>query len=108
MSNIEGKEILLKMLEAKSGHKQHVFKTTKEWFAVFKKELSECVSVLKKGIKNETIRLKFIDRGEGEAQLFIGSDVLVFHMHSNVFKLPSTDFATQTSYVINEPGLLAG
>ncbi|MEO9531336.1 MAG: hypothetical protein ABJG68_11560 [Crocinitomicaceae bacterium] len=103
MSNIEGKEILLNMLKAKSGHKQLVFKNTKEWFGIFKKEISDCVDVLKKGINNDKIRLKFIDRGEGEAQLFIGSDVLVFHMHSNVFKLPSTDFATQTSYVMNNP-----
>ena len=103
MSNLEGKEILLNMLKSKSGHKQHVFKNTKEWFSRFKKELNDCVTILKKELKDDKIRLKYVDRGEGEAHLFIGSDVLVFHMHSNVFKLPSTDFATQTSYVINEP-----
>jgi hypothetical protein len=103
MNNEEGKEILLSMLKAKSGHKQLVFKNTKEWFAVFKKQLAECIGDFKKSLDDDRIRLKFIDRGEGEAQLFIGSDVLVFHMHSNVFKLPASDFATQTSYVINEP-----
>ena len=103
MSNKEGKKVLLALLKSKSVHKQDVFKNTKEQFAIFKKELEKCIVILKKELKDDRVRLKFTDKGESEAHLAIGSDVLVFHMHSNVFKLPPNDFATQTSYVMNNP-----
>jgi hypothetical protein len=103
MSKEEGKKALIELLKSKSGHKQEVFKNVKEQFGIFKKELAACVDVLKKELKNDKIRLKYTDKGDSEAHLAIGSDILVFHMHSNVFKLPPTDFATQTSYVMNNP-----
>lgn len=103
MSTQEGKKILLELLKAKSGHKQDVFKNTREWFEVFKKELTECITILKEELNDPRIRFRVEDKGDSEARLYIGSDVLVFHMHSNVFKLPPHDYATQTSYVQNDP-----
>jgi hypothetical protein len=103
MSTQEGKKILLELLKAKSGHKQDVFKNTREWFDVFKRELTECISILKDELNDPRIRFRVEDKGDSEARLYIGSDVLVFHMHSNVFKLPPHDYATQTSYVLNDP-----
>lgn len=95
----EQKEHLLNLLRTKSLLKQHVYKNTTKWFKVFKEELASTVSELKKEIKSDTIRLKFEDKGASEAHLFIGSDVLIFHQHTNVFKFSSSDFPTKTSYV---------
>jgi len=103
MSTQEGKKILLELLKAKSGHKQDVFKNTREWFDVFKRELTECIAILKDELNDPRIRFRVEDKGDSEARLYIGSDVLVFHMHSNVFKLSPHDYATQTSYVLNDP-----
>lgn len=103
MSQEEGKKILINLLKVKSGHKQKVFKNTKTQFGLFKKVLAEVVDSLDKELDASKIRLRLEDKGDSEAHLYIGSDVLVFHMHSNVFRLPNTDFATQTSYVMNNP-----
>lgn len=103
MSNEIGKAVLLELLKTKSGHKQDVFVNIQEAFKLFKKELSECVNELRSQLDDPRIRVKFVDMGDSEAQLFIGSDVLVFLMHSNVFKLPDTDYSTQTSYVAKKP-----
>ncbi len=103
MSKEEGKKVLVELLKSKSGHKQDVFRNIKEQFAIFKEELQDCVSKLRASLDDDRIRLKYTDKGDSEAHLAIGSDVLVFHMHSNVFKLAPNDFATQTSYVMNNP-----
>lgn len=103
MGTQEGKKILLDLLKAKSGHKQDVFKNTRKWFDVFKQELTECVSILKEELDDPRIRFRVEDKGDSEARLYIGSDVLVFHMHSNVFKIPPHDYSAQTSYVLNDP-----
>lgn len=103
MSNEIGKSVLLELLKTKSGHKQDVFVNIQAAFKMFKTELSECVNELRAQLDDPRIRVKFVDMGDSEAQLFIGSDVLVFLMHSNVFKLPDTDYASQTSYVSKKP-----
>ncbi|MBD3635790.1 MAG: hypothetical protein HUJ25_00495 [Crocinitomicaceae bacterium] len=103
MSTKEERDILLGLLKNKSGHKQDVFENTKDWFDVLKKEMEGCIGSLRTKLKDERIRFRFEDKGRGEARLYIGSDVLVFHMHSNVFKLPSHDYSHQTSYVQKNP-----
>lgn len=103
MSQEEGKKILLNLLKVRSGHKQDVFKNTKTQFGIFKKVLAEFVASLDKELDASKIRLRLEDKGDSEAHLYIGSDVLVFHMHSNVFKLPNNDYASQTSYIQNNP-----
>ena len=103
MSSADERKMLLDLLTNKSGHKQDVFDNTKEWFYILKKELEECIDEIKGELKDDRIRLRFEDKGAGEARLYIGSDVLVFHMHSNVFKLPNQDYSSQTSYVKENP-----
>ncbi|MCB9223436.1 MAG: hypothetical protein R2780_15020 [Crocinitomicaceae bacterium] len=103
MSTADGRKVLLETLKRKSGHKQDVFQNTKEWFYILKKVLQECIDELSGQLGDDRIRFRVEDQGLGEARLYLGSDVLVFHMHSNVFKLPPTDYATQTSYVKNKP-----
>ncbi len=99
----QGRSYLVNTLENKTGTKLDVYKTTIEWFKVFKEELSACIELIKNEIKDDRIRLRYVEKGDAEAQLFIGSDVIVFNMHTNVFQLSPKDYASQTSYVRQNP-----
>lgn len=99
MGKGESQKNLINLLQSKSVLKQNIYKNTIEWFKVFKEEIKASVEEMRKEITDERVRLRFVDRGDAEAQLFIGSDVLVFNMHTNVFKFSDKDFPTKTSYV---------
>src|SRR5436190_85503 len=99
----QDKDHLISVLKSKSVLKQDIYKNTIHWFNVFKLELKQCLAVLSKEINDPRVRLRFIDRGDAEAHLYIGSDVLIFSMHTNVFKFSDQDFATKTSYVKENP-----
>lgn len=97
------KKDLIDLLKKKSKLKQDIYKNTTEWFRIFKEELKDSIDMIRKEVDDERIRLRYVDRGTGEAQLFIGSDVLIYNMHTNIFKFSSRDFASKTSYVQNTP-----
>ena len=99
MADHSEKKILVDLLKNKSVLKQDIYTNTIHWFNVFKDELKNCLTVLAKEINDPRVRLRFVDRGDAEAHLYIGSDVLIFSMHTNVFKFSENDFATKTSYV---------
>ncbi len=81
---------ILNLLLTKSALKQDIFQDTQKVFLDLKKVLNEEVSGLKSNIHDERIRMQYIDKGEFEAQVFVGSDVLLFHRHTNVFLLPES------------------
>jgi hypothetical protein len=81
---------ILNLLLTKSALKQDIFQDTQKVFVDLKKVLSTEVEALKSQIKDERIRMQYIDKGEYEAQVFVGSDVLLFHRHTNVFLLPES------------------
>ena len=99
----KGREYLVNLLNNKSALKLDIYKNTINWFQVFKQELANCVETIKKDVTDPRIRLHIIEKGDTEAQLFIGSDVLVFTMHTNIFQLNSENYASQTSYVQKNP-----
>ena len=99
----QDKKQLVDLLKSKSVLKQDIYKNTIHWFNVFKQELKQCLALLAQDIDDPRVRLRFVDRGDAEAHLYIGSDVLIFSMHTNVFKFSDNDFATKTSYVKENP-----
>ena len=95
---------IVELLKSKSLMKQEVFSNTKTWFSVLKEELAECISIIKEQLgENPKIRLKYVDAGPYEAQLYIGSDVLIFYMHTNVFRFSKTNYVHQSSYIKQDP-----
>jgi len=95
---------IVELLKSKSTMKQVVFANTKEWFSILKKELEECIGIIKEQLEDSPkVRLKYVDAGPNEAQLFIGSDVLIFYMHSNVFRFAKNNFVHQSSYIKSDP-----
>jgi hypothetical protein len=93
------KDIIVELLKNKSTLKQDVFANTKHWFRVFKEELNDCIDIIKKDIDDPRIRLKVVETGGAELRLFIGSDVLIFHMHTNVFRFNNNSYVHKSSYI---------
>jgi len=93
------REIILNLLLTKSALKQDIYEDTKAVFSNLKKVIHEEVSALKPNIHDDRVRMQYIDKGEYEAQVFIGSDVLLFHMHTNIFLLPDAHPFWQQDYL---------
>ena len=101
----EAEQELVNLLKSKSILKQNVYHNNVKWFKVFKEELNACVEILSKDLNNnaDKIRLKTVERSDTEVQLYIGSDVLIFQMHTNVFKIADDNYVHQSSYLKQNP-----
>jgi hypothetical protein len=95
----EPRQLIQELLEKKAALKQDIFQDTKRLFDRLKKHIHEEVASLRKSIPDERVRLNVVDKGEFEIQVFIGSDVLVYHMHTNIFRLPDEHPLWKTDYM---------
>jgi len=102
MEAIDRKSIV-DLLLTKSALKQDIYQDTQKVFLDLKKVLNEEVSSLKADITDDRIRMQYIDKGEFEAQVFVGSDVLLFHRHTNVFLLPDSHPFWKLDYLKKNP-----
>ncbi len=93
------RQIIQTLLEQKSCLKQDIFQDTKTHFERFKTAILEEISALRLSIKDSRIRLHVEHKGEFQIQVYIGSDVLIFQMHTNVFRLPDEHPLWQTPYL---------
>lgn len=93
--------LIVDTLIEKSGMKQKVYENTLETFNIIKSVLHELAIELNAGIKssNKKLRLEYRDRGKFEAELRIAGDILVFSMHTNVFKFDRDHNAWKLPYV---------
>jgi hypothetical protein len=93
------KELIKELLEKKAALKQDIFQDTKRLFDRMKQHIHNEIDSLRASIPDERIRLNVVDKGEFEIQVFIGSDVLVYHMHTNIFRLPDEHPLWKTDYM---------
>jgi len=101
----ESKKQVVELLKSKALLKQDVYQNTIKWFDIFKTEIENCVNDISKklGDNANKIRLKLKETSPNEVQLFIGSDVIIFQMHTNVFKIASDNYVHQSSYIRSNP-----
>ena len=90
---------ILDLLLNKSALKQDVSEDTQAVFRMFKEEVRKELKELKKNVEDERIRLNMVERSDYEFHVYVGSDVLVFQMHTNVFKLPDENPMWKTNYL---------
>lgn len=95
-NNIEKTAALLK---ERSLLKQEVFKVAKSTFGLFKETFSKVNQDLEPLVNNDEVRLKFEEKGDFEFHSYVGSDVLLVQMHTNVFCFPNSFPILKTSYV---------
>jgi hypothetical protein len=89
---------LLKLLLDKSALKQDIADDCEKVFESFKEKIKVELETLQKSITDPRIRLSFVDKGKFEIHVYIGSDVLVFNLHQNVFRLPDNNPLWGTNY----------
>lgn len=97
---------ILERLATKSSTKQFVFRKTKEVFGLLKEVLEQIANELNGNICNidENVLVEYQDKGDYEAHIRFSGDVLIFHMHTNVFTFEPGHSILQLPYV-KEDGL---
>jgi len=102
MTDKEFRESLLEAFEIKTTVKQQVYKNTVESFLILKKVLKQLekdyTSRLKGKVPDHTLPV-FQERGPFEMEFRIGSDLLLFSMHSNVFEFDNKHPVFNLKYV---------
>lgn len=105
MNNIKTRELILQTLKEKSSLKQDVFQNTKKWFQVLKGELKKISADLSKEIaeQDKRIVIEHSEKGAYAIRLKIAGDMIIFHMHTNVFQFDNSNAVWKTSYLKDEP-----
>lgn len=94
-------EMILECVKEKSVIKQDVFSNTKVIFKNLQNILEQRSVVLREKIHafDDRLKLNYKSNGPYEAEFTIAGDRLIFHMHTNVFKLDSDNNLWKTSYL---------
>jgi len=85
-------------LRKKAAFKQEVYRTTLLTFRLFKSVLAEMAEEYRQKFRTDPLQIPFEyrDKGEFEAELRFGGDVLIFTMHTNVFEFSRDHEVMQT------------
>ena len=106
MNTKEYRASLLEAYAIKSTVKQQVFNNTAETFLILKKVLKQLekdyIKVLLEQIPEKNMP-HYQERGSFEMEFKIGSDLLLFSMHSNVFEFDNKHPVNKIQYVLDDP-----
>lgn len=97
----DARTLILGALHSKSRMKQDVYHSTIALFAMMKELLQEIALDLEQEVTRHDKRLTmaFVDKGATACELRVAGDVIIFHMHTNVFKLDQSHSLWKTSYL---------
>lgn len=90
---------IVDLLVDKSALKQDVYEDSHNAFNQLRELVKAEVELLKQCVDDKRIRLSIVEKSQSEFQVFIGSDVLVYQVHSNVFRLEDGHPAWDSSYL---------
>ena len=98
------RDMILNMLRTKSGMKQDVYARTIDLFGRLKVTVQEVAKDLEEAMASadKRITVKYTDKGEMACELKVAGDTIIFHMHTNVFKLEQTHSLWKTSYMAED------
>ena len=99
----ELKANIIDLLSTKAALKQDIASFSESVLDQLKRLAEAEVEDLRGHISDERVRLKLQDNGTHEFMLFVGSDVLVFQLHQNVFRMPDESGVWKTSYMQENP-----
>lgn len=105
MSDDKTKEIILQLLKDKSSLKQDVFYKTIDTFKILREVVKEVAREYKPLASDIDKRLlvEYKEKSEYEVELRVAGDVLIFHMHTNVFEFETSHPMWRTSYIKDDP-----
>lgn len=101
MAEHHEEDLVFKGLKDKAVMKQQIFGHTAELFHLFKEAASEIAELYADKMQDVDSRVvvEYSSNGSYEFSLKFGGDVLVFHMHTNVFLMDRSHWIWKTSYV---------
>lgn len=103
MADLQPFDQLFEAVITKSSLKQKVYSNTLKTLSLMKREMSSLADLYRdrygNGGQEPEIPFVFKDKGEFEAELKFGGDVLIFMMHSNIFEFSRDHTVMKTPYV---------
>ncbi len=90
---------IVDLLINKSALKQDVYEDTQTAFKQLLKVAKEQVAFLRTKIADKRVRLNVVEKNISEFHVYVGSDVLVFNMHANIFRLQEDNHNWKTNYL---------
>ncbi len=93
------REKLIDLLVNKAALKQDIADYAETVLERFKRMVEKELKVLGKHVDDQRIRLVFKDNGKYEFRVHVGSDALVFQLHSNVFRFPDENPIWKSKYL---------
>ncbi|MCO5260415.1 MAG: hypothetical protein M9916_09750 [Crocinitomicaceae bacterium] len=94
---------IVNLLLDKASLKQDVYAYSLKAFNEFKELVRNELDLLRNKIDDNRIRLSLSERGQNEFHTYVGSDVLVYQVHTNIFRLPEEHPLWQTDYLKENP-----
>ncbi len=98
-------EKIVSTVKNKASLKQRIYRNTLEAFQQFKENSKHVVENLVKEAASfdDGVNIIYQEKGHFEFQLKIGGDVILFHMHTNVFDFDKSNPLWKTSYLKDDP-----
>lgn len=90
---------IIDLLQNKAAVKQDIADYSEKVIAEFKRIMQNELDELQKSVSDGRVRLKMEEKGKHEFRVSIGSDILVFQLHRNVFRLPDENPLWKTDYL---------
>lgn len=90
---------IIDLLQNKAAVKQDIADYSEKVIAEFKRIMQNELEELQKSVNDGRVRLKMEEKGKHEFRVSIGSDILVFQLHRNVFRLPDENPLWKTDYL---------
>ena len=95
------KDLIINTLKERSCLKQDVYQKTLNAFTTMKGVIEEVIDeiISEFGKTDDRVKFYYKDRGVHEAEMKIAGDILIFNMHTNVFKIEESNSVWQSSYI---------
>lgn len=95
------RDMIVRMLQQKSGMKQDVYHRILTLFRELKEVLQEVADDLEHEMlqRDKRVSVQYRDKGEMTCELKVAGDTVIFHMHTNVFRLDQGHSLWKTSYL---------
>lgn len=97
----EPKDLILQLLKEKASLKQDVFQRSIDAFQQLKKVIEAIAKELKPLATkiDKRLEIEYKEKSEFEVELRVAGDILIFHMHTNVFEFDTSHQIWKSSYV---------
>lgn len=99
------RDTVLQVLRTKSCMKQDVYASTTALFKMMKEVVQQIATDLAEQVKltDERLAVVYTDKSNNTFELKVAGDLIVFNMHTNVFKLDQSNSLWKSSYLEEDP-----